>query len=69
MRIKPTVTDRIQTKHTSFEIDFTLEANITFIAGDSGTGRSLVYSVLREYAAENKKIRCFNAFDTFQCGA
>ena len=63
MKIKPTVTDRIQTKYTSFEIEFTLEANITFIAGDSGTGRSLVYSVLREYAAENRKIRCFNALD------
>ena len=47
MRIKPAVMDRIQTTHTSYEVDFTLEANVTFIVGDSGTGKSAVFSFLR----------------------
>ena len=63
MKIKPIVLDRIQTQHTSYQIDFVLETNITFIAGDSGTGKSAVYSFLQELAAENKNIRCFNYLD------
>ena len=42
MKIKPVITDQIQTKHTSFEVNFRLEYNITFISGDSGTGKSAV---------------------------
>ena len=63
MKIKPVVTDHIQTRHTSFEVDFLLEYNITFISGDSGTGKSAVYSFLEELAAEQKNIRCFNYLD------
>ena len=63
MRIKPVVLDRLKTQHTSYEIDFVLETNITFIIGDSGTGKSAVYSFLQELAAENKNIRCFNYLD------
>ena len=40
MKIKPVVTNRIQTRHTSFQVDLHLENNITFLGGDSGTGRS-----------------------------
>ena len=46
MRIKPIVQDHIQTTHTSYEVDFVLEANVTFIVGDSGTGKSAVFSFL-----------------------
>lgn len=63
MRIKPAVMDRIQTTHTSYEVDFTLEANVTFIVGDSGTGKSAVFSFLQEMAAENKTIKCYNYLD------
>ncbi len=63
MRIKPIVLDRIQTTHTSYEVDFVLEANITFIAGDSGTGKSAVFSFLQEMAAENRTIKCYNYLD------
>ena len=63
MKIKPIILDHIQTKHTSFEVDFPLESNITFISGDSGTGKSAVYSFLQEMAAENKNIKCFNYLD------
>ena len=63
MKIKPVVLDHIQTRHTSFEVDFVLENNITFIVGDSGTGKSAVFSFLQEMAVENKNIRCLNYLD------
>ncbi len=63
MKIKPVITDIIHTKHTSFEIDLQLEANITFISGESGTGKSAVFSFLEELAAEDKRIKCFNYLD------
>ena len=63
MRIKPIVQDRIQTTHTSYEVDFVLEANVTFIVGDSGTGKSAVFSFLQELAAQNKTIKCYNYLD------
>lgn len=63
MKIKPVVYERIQTKHTSFVVDLKLDFNITFICGDSGVGRSTVFSILKEMAAEDKKIRCFNYLD------
>ena len=63
MKIKPVITDRIHTKHTSFEIDLLLETNITFISGDSGTGKSALFSFIEELAAEDKRIKCFNYLD------
>jgi len=60
MRIKPVVLDHIYTTHTSYEVDFILEANVTFIVGDSGTGKSAVFSFLQELAAENKTFKCYN---------
>ena len=51
MKIKPVLYDHIQTKHTSFDVDFQLEYNITFITGDSGTGKTAVFSFLEEMAA------------------
>lgn len=63
MKIKPVVTNFIKTKHTSFEVELQIDNNITFINGDSGTGKSAVFSFLEEFAAENKFIKCFNYLD------
>ena len=63
MKIKPVILDRIQTKHTNYVVDLKLEGNVTFITGDSGTGKSAVYSFLEECASEDKRIRCFNYLD------
>lgn len=63
MRIKPVVLERIQTTHTSYTVDFIIEANVTFIVGDSGTGKSAVFSFLQEMAAEDKRIKCYNYLD------
>jgi len=63
MKIKPVVLDRIQMTHTYYEVDFILEGNVTFIVGDSGTGKSAVFSFLQELAAQNKTIKCYNYLD------
>lgn len=63
MKIKPVVYDHIHTQHTSFEVDLVLESNITLINGDSGVGKSAVYSFLEELSAEDINIRCFNYLD------
>lgn len=63
MKIKPVVYDCIKTVHTSYELDFKTESNITFVHGDSGTGKSTVFSFLQELAAQDRKIRCFNYLD------
>ena len=63
MKIKPVITDQIRTKHTSFEIELQLENNITFISGNSGTGKSALFSFLQELTVEDKRIKCFNYLD------
>lgn len=63
MRIKPIVLDRIQTNHTSFTVDLQLPSNVTFICGESGVGKSALYSFLQEYAAEEKRMVCLNYLD------
>lgn len=63
MKIKPLLVDRIQTQHTSFVVDLKLDNNITFITGDSGIGKSLVFSIIREEAVSDKRIRSFNYLD------
>lgn len=63
MKVKPVVLDHLQTQHTSYEVDFDLEYNVTFIIGDSGTGKSAVFSFLQEMAAEDKRLRCLNYLD------
>ena len=63
MKIKPVVCAAIQTTHTSFKVNLQLEYNVTFIVGDSGTGKSALFSFVEEFAAEEKAIRCFNYLD------
>ena len=63
MKIKPVILDRIQTKHTNYVIDLQLGSNVTFVSGDSGTGKSAVYSFLFEYSSEDERVRCLNYVD------
>lgn len=63
MKIKPIVFDRLQTKHTSFYVDLQIQSNITFINGESGVGKSALFTFLQEMSAEDKRIKCFNYLD------
>ena len=63
MKIKPIITDTLNTRHTNFVINFLLDSNVTFIAGDSGVGKTAVYSFLRELSSEDDRIICLNYID------
>ena len=63
MKIKPVVLTSLRAKHTSYVVDFTFDNNITFIQGDSGVGKSAVYSFLEELSAEDGRIKCYNYLD------
>ena len=63
MKIKPVITNKLESRHTSFDVGFDITQNITFIVGDSGVGKSAVFSFLQELSAENKRIKCFNYID------
>ena len=63
MKIKPVILNKIETVHTNFIVELILDNNITFISGDSGVGKSAVYSFIEEMSVEDKRIRCFNYLD------
>ncbi len=63
MKIKPIIMNHIETSHTLFEVSFNLDYNITFIIGDSGTGKTAVFSFIKELSTEDKRIKCFNYLD------
>lgn len=63
MKIKPLLYSNIQTTHTSYAVNFEIENNITFIKGDSGTGKSAVFSFIEELTTEKKNIKCYNYLD------
>ena len=60
MKNKASIMNRLYTKHTSYIVDMELKYNITFILGDSGTGKSAMFSFIEELATEDKRIRCFD---------
>lgn len=63
MIIKPIILDTIQTKHTNYYVDMHVDSNVILIIGNSGDGRSVVFSFLQELSTEDKRIRCFNYID------
>lgn len=63
MKVNPVVQNEISTIHTSYDVNLNLDNNITFINGESGVGKSAVYSFIQELTAENKNIRCLNYLD------
>ena len=48
MYSKPKVMEHFSTAHTSFLVDFEFTNNITILTGDSGTGKSAVFSSCRK---------------------
>lgn len=47
MKSKPLVMDQFSTVHTSFIVDFRFTNNISILMGDSGTGKTAVFSFIR----------------------
>ena len=63
MNSKPIVMDNFSTVHSSFVIDFNFENNITILMGDSGTGKTAVFSFIQECMAINSSLLCINYLD------
>lgn len=63
MKSKPLVMDRFFTVHTSFVVDFQFTNNITILMGDSGIGKTAVFSFIKECTAINPKLLCLNYLD------
>lgn len=63
MKSRPAVMEHFFTVHTSFVVDFTFTNNITILMGDSGTGKTAVFSFIKECMATNPKILCIDYFD------
>ena len=56
MNSKPIVANKLYAVHTSYVVDFTLTNNIILIMGDSGTGKSVIFSILQEAASSDDRI-------------
>ena len=63
MKSKPIVMEHFSTVHSSFIVNFTFNNNITILMGDSGTGKTVAFSFIRECMAVNPKILCLNYLD------
>ena len=63
MKSKPVVMEHFSTVHTSFVVDFTFTNNITILMGDSGTGKTAIFSFIRECMAVNPQILCLDYYD------
>ena len=63
MKSKPVVMERFSTVHTSFVLDFEFTSNITILTGDSGTGKTASFSIIKECMAVNPDILCLNYLD------
>lgn len=63
MKSKPVVMEHFNTVHTSFVVNFTFTNNITILTGDSGTGKTVAFSFIKECMAVNPKIFCLDYFD------
>lgn len=63
MTSKPMIMDHFSAVHTSFVVDFQFTNNITILAGDSGTGKTASFLIIKECMALNPDIMCLNYLD------
>lgn len=63
MKSKPIVMECLRTVHTSYIVNFTFTNNITILTGSSATGKTAVFSFIRECMAVNPNILCLNYLD------
>ncbi|MCM1468161.1 MAG: hypothetical protein NC086_08435, partial [Alistipes sp.] len=63
MYSKPVVMEDLKARHTTFLLEFHFTNNITLLMGDSGVGKTLIFGILQELSATDKRILCINYFD------
>lgn len=60
MYSKPVVMENLKARHTTFSVEFHFTNNITLLMGDSGRGKTLIFTILQELSAIDKRIVCIN---------
>lgn len=63
MKSKPVVMEHYNKIHTNYVVDFVFTTNITILTGDSGQGKTAVFSFFKEDAAKNPGLLCYNYLD------
>ncbi|MCM1113274.1 MAG: hypothetical protein NC399_08490 [Muribaculum sp.] len=63
MYSKPIIMENLNARHTTFSIEFHFTNNITLLMGDSGMGKTLIFSILQELSVTDKRIVCINYLD------
>lgn len=63
MKSKPVVMEHYNKIHTNYVVDFVFTTNITILTGDSGQGKTVVFSFFEEDAAKNPRLLCYNYLD------
>ena len=48
MRSRPKIMEQFSTAHSSFIVNFTFTNNITILTGSSATGKTAVFTFIRE---------------------
>ena len=60
MKSRPKVMEHLKIVHTSFIVNFSFTNNVTILTGAAGTGKSMLFSFIRERAAANEQLACIN---------
>lgn len=63
MKSKPIIMEHFSTIHTSYKVNFTFTNNITILTGDSATGKTAVFSFIKECVPLNSNLLCINYLD------
>jgi len=63
VKSKPVVMQSLFVVHTSYVVDFIFTNNITILTGDSASGKTMIFSFIRECTAINSNILCLNYLD------
>lgn len=63
MKTKPIVMEHFSTVHTSYVVNFDFTNNITILTGESATGKTAVFSFVKECMALNPDILCLSYLD------
>ena len=63
MKSKPVVMEHFSTVHTSYIINFEFDNNIIILTGDSGSGKTFCFNLIRECMAIRSDILCINYLD------
>lgn len=63
MRSRPKKMEQFSTVHSSFIVNFTFTNNITILTGSSATGKTAVFTFIRECMALNPDLLCLNYLD------